>query len=79
MCLNFQMSDKMNLVPLPPLTSNATPTDGIIHGDVCILAAHWKHDSMKQWVKSLSVLEGVMFYIYLLTHVSLQQLQSSLV
>lgn len=79
MRLNLQMSDETNLVPLPPLTPNATPTDKIIHGDVCILAAHWKHDSMKQWVKSLSVLEGVAFHIRLLTHVSMQQLQSSLI
>ncbi|PBK94309.1 hypothetical protein ARMGADRAFT_1029448 [Armillaria gallica] len=68
MRLNLQMSDETNLVPLPLLTPNATPTDKIIHGDVCILATHWKHDSMKQWVKSLSVLEGVAFHIRLLTH-----------
>ncbi|PBK86313.1 hypothetical protein ARMGADRAFT_1086784 [Armillaria gallica] len=68
MRLNLRMSDETNLVPLPPLTPNVTPTDNIIHGDICILAAHWKHDSMKQWVKLLSVLEGVVFHIHLLTH-----------
>ena len=71
MHLNFWMSDKMNLVDLPPLGPNATRTEEIIHGNVCILASHWKHDSTKQWVKSLSVLEGVAFHIHLLTHVSL--------
>ncbi|KAK0436349.1 hypothetical protein EV421DRAFT_1907966 [Armillaria borealis] len=79
MHLNLQISDESNLVSLPPLEPNTSPMDEIIHSDICILAAHWKHDSMKQWVKSLSVLEGVAFHICLLTHVSLQQLQTSLV
>ncbi len=77
MHLNLQMSDEMNLVSLPPLTPNTTPTNEIIHGDICILATHWKHDSMKQWVKLLSMLEGVAFHIHLLTQVSIQQPQSN--
>lgn len=79
MNLNLRTSNEANLITLPPLEPNMTHEDHIIHDDVCILAAHWKHDSMKQLVKSLSVLDGVAFHIRLLTHVSLQQLQSSLV
>ncbi|KAK0493731.1 hypothetical protein EDD18DRAFT_1356181 [Armillaria luteobubalina] len=36
--------------------------------DVCLLASHWKHESTKNWLKALSVLDGVSFHMRLLCY-----------
>ncbi|KAK0435451.1 uncharacterized protein EV420DRAFT_1653205 [Desarmillaria tabescens] len=54
--------------PLPPLALGASFTQEILHSDVCLLAHHWKHESAKNWLKVLSVLDRVAFHIRLLCY-----------
>ncbi|KAK0217453.1 hypothetical protein EDD85DRAFT_797934 [Armillaria nabsnona] len=40
----------------------------ILHKDICLLANHWKHESAKNWLKVLCVLDGMAFHIWLLRY-----------
>ncbi|KAK0445274.1 uncharacterized protein EV420DRAFT_1648412 [Desarmillaria tabescens] len=65
---SLHMYNERRMVPLPPLQPDATMNHEILHADICLLANHWKHESVKNWLKVLCVLDGVAFHIRLLCY-----------
>ena len=67
---SLRIYNEKKVAPLVPLQPTTMGNNEILHKDICLLANHWKHESAKNWLKVLCVLDGVAFHIRLLRYVS---------
>ncbi|KAK0221317.1 hypothetical protein IW262DRAFT_1296041 [Armillaria fumosa] len=56
---SFRMYTEQTSIPLPAIMLGRNEGKVILHNDVCLLANHWKHESVKSWLKALCILDAL--------------------